>query len=64
MGIFFFFFVWFAYSFKTALPCFTTDKLEGRDPASTKVTNRVVSAFHRAKVRGALLQDTEDDENN
>ncbi|KAL3584238.1 hypothetical protein D5086_015299 [Populus alba] len=47
-----------------ALPCFTTDKLAGRDPASTKVTNRVVSEFHRAKVRGALLQDTEDDENN
>ncbi|KAG6768527.1 hypothetical protein NC652_019499 [Populus alba x Populus x berolinensis] len=72
-----------------ALPCFTTDKLAGRDPASTKVTNRVVSAFHRcfsiisvihhmrlcfqhpnlqclsrAKVRGALLQDTQDDENN
>ncbi|XP_073266385.1 uncharacterized protein [Populus alba] len=40
------------------------DKLAGRDPASTKVTNRVVSEFHRAKVRGALLQDTEDDENN
>ncbi|KAJ6908269.1 hypothetical protein NC651_018645 [Populus alba x Populus x berolinensis] len=47
-----------------ALPCFTTDKLAGRDPASTKVTNRVVSAFHRAKVRSGLLQDTKDDENN
>ncbi|KAL9393439.1 hypothetical protein Peur_012724 [Populus x canadensis] len=40
------------------------DKLAGRDPASTKVTNRVVPAFRRAKVRGALLQDIEDDKGN
>lgn len=40
------------------------DKLAGRDPASTKVTNRVVPAFRRAKVRGALLQDIEDDKDN
>ncbi|CAK7354834.1 unnamed protein product [Dovyalis caffra] len=40
------------------------DKLAGRDTFSKKVTNRVVPAFRRAKVRGALLQDKEDDKDN
>ncbi|GMY12506.1 U2 small nuclear ribonucleoprotein auxiliary factor-like protein [Fagus crenata] len=40
------------------------DKLKDQDAGSTKVTNRVVPAFRRAKVRGAFLQDTEDDKDN
>ncbi|KAE7998360.1 hypothetical protein FH972_002913 [Carpinus fangiana] len=36
-------------------------KLAARDTGSTKITNRVVPTFRRAKVRGVLLQDTEDD---
>ncbi|KAJ4833517.1 hypothetical protein Tsubulata_030050 [Turnera subulata] len=40
------------------------DKVAARDPTPKKVTNRIVPAFRRAKVRGALLQDTEDDEDN
>ncbi|GAV67335.1 hypothetical protein CFOL_v3_10841 [Cephalotus follicularis] len=37
------------------------DKQAPRDPGPTKVANRVVPACRRAKVRGALLQDTEED---
>ncbi|KAG8643018.1 hypothetical protein MANES_12G157300v8 [Manihot esculenta] len=40
------------------------DKQSARDPVSKKVANRVVPAYRRAKVRGALLQDTEDDKDN
>ncbi|XP_050208138.1 uncharacterized protein LOC126657485 [Mercurialis annua] len=40
------------------------DKRSAQDPTSKKVTNRVVPAYRRAKVRGALLQDTEDDKDN
>lgn len=36
-------------------------KLTARDTGSTKVANRVVPTYRRAKVRGVLLQDTEDD---
>lgn len=37
------------------------DKLKAQDASSTKVVNRVVPAYRRAKVRGAFLQDAEDD---
>ncbi|KAL3528135.1 hypothetical protein ACH5RR_012791 [Cinchona calisaya] len=37
------------------------DKQAAQTTASTKVTNRVVPAYRRAKVRGVLLQDSEDD---
>ncbi|KAJ9177829.1 hypothetical protein P3X46_013000 [Hevea brasiliensis] len=40
------------------------DKQSAQDPVSKKVANRVVPAYRRAKVRGALLQDTEDDKDN
>ncbi|KAJ0040978.1 hypothetical protein Pint_27374 [Pistacia integerrima] len=40
------------------------DKQAAQSPISTKVANRVVPAYRRAKVRGALLQDTEDDKDN
>ncbi|KAK9932992.1 hypothetical protein M0R45_020207 [Rubus argutus] len=37
------------------------EKQATRDAKSTKVVNRVVPAYRRAKVRGAVLQDTEDE---
>lgn len=37
------------------------DKQTARGAGSTKVANRVVPTYRRAKVRGVLLQDTEDD---
>ncbi|KAI5672324.1 hypothetical protein M9H77_12688 [Catharanthus roseus] len=37
------------------------DKRAVQIPASTKTSNRVVPAYRRAKVRGVLLKDTEDD---
>ncbi|XP_008227406.1 PREDICTED: uncharacterized protein LOC103326933 [Prunus mume] len=37
------------------------DKEAARDINSTTVANRVVPAYRRAKVRGALLQDTEEE---
>ncbi|KAK2656281.1 hypothetical protein Ddye_009333 [Dipteronia dyeriana] len=40
------------------------DKQSARDPVSSKVTNRVIPAYRRAKVRGAVLLDTEDDKHN
>lgn len=36
----------------------------GKVAAQDKVTNRVVPAYRRARVRGVLLQDTEDDKDN
>ncbi|XP_062096140.1 uncharacterized protein LOC133801929 isoform X1 [Humulus lupulus] len=38
------------------------EKQAARDTVSTKVTNRVVPAHRRARVRGVLLQDIEDSE--
>ncbi|KAK6924270.1 hypothetical protein RJ641_010470 [Dillenia turbinata] len=38
-------------------------KLANQDVASTKTCNRVVPAYRRTKVRGALLQDVEDGDN-
>ncbi|KAM6590521.1 uncharacterized protein LOC115713056 [Cannabis sativa] len=40
----------------------TPEKQAARDTVSTKVTNRVVPAHRRARVRGVLLQDIEDTE--
>ncbi|XP_057492767.1 uncharacterized protein LOC130778262 [Actinidia eriantha] len=40
------------------------DKLASKNAVPTKVTKRVVPAYRRAKVRGVLLQDTEDDGDN
>ncbi|TXG60332.1 hypothetical protein EZV62_014905 [Acer yangbiense] len=40
------------------------DKQSARDPVSSKVANRVIPAYRRAKVRGAVLLDTEDDKHN
>ncbi|KAK3211484.1 hypothetical protein Dsin_016190 [Dipteronia sinensis] len=40
------------------------DKQSARDPVSSKVANRVIPAYRRAKVRGAVLIDTEDDKHN
>uniref|UniRef100_A0A5B7AAH3 Uncharacterized protein n=1 Tax=Davidia involucrata TaxID=16924 RepID=A0A5B7AAH3_DAVIN len=40
------------------------DKTAAQSLGSTKVTKRVVPAYRRAKVRGALLQDIEDDADN
>ncbi|KAK4845920.1 hypothetical protein QYF36_010681 [Acer negundo] len=40
------------------------DKQSARDPVSSKVANRVIPAHRRAKVRGAILLDTEDDKHN
>ncbi|XVF17006.1 hypothetical protein REPUB_Repub10bG0079600 [Reevesia pubescens] len=37
------------------------DKQAVLDPGPTKVTKRVVPAYRRAKVRGVILQDTEND---
>ncbi|KAH6810316.1 hypothetical protein C2S51_024078 [Perilla frutescens var. frutescens] len=37
------------------------DKQTAYDPNSRKGTNRVVPAYRRSKVRGAILDDTEDD---
>lgn len=37
------------------------EKQVTRDAKSTKVVNRVVPAYRRAKVRGAVLQDTEEE---
>lgn len=37
------------------------DKEAVQNPASTKASKRVVPAYRRVKVRGVLLQDTEDD---
>lgn len=37
------------------------DKQTAHDPNSRKGTNRVVPAYRRSKVRGAILDDTEDD---
>ncbi|KAI3451573.1 hypothetical protein Pfo_008238 [Paulownia fortunei] len=37
------------------------DKHAAYDPSSRKGTNRVVPAYRRSKVRGAVLDDTEDD---
>ncbi|KAL6958051.1 hypothetical protein U1Q18_040401 [Sarracenia purpurea var. burkii] len=37
------------------------DKLAAQNAGSTKVTKRVVPAYRRAKARGVILQDTEDD---
>ncbi|KAM7513851.1 hypothetical protein LguiA_003434 [Lonicera macranthoides] len=39
-------------------------KQSSQNMGSTKVANRVVPAYRRVKVRGVLLQDTEDDANN
>ncbi|GMN19052.1 hypothetical protein TIFTF001_042811 [Ficus carica] len=38
------------------------EKQAARDAGSTKVTSRVVPVYRRARVRGVLLHDTEDDE--
>ncbi|KAL5752194.1 hypothetical protein ACOSP7_022372 [Xanthoceras sorbifolium] len=40
------------------------EKKAARDPVSSKVANRVIPAYRRAKVRGAVLLDTEDDKAN
>ncbi|GLT25106.1 hypothetical protein SLA2020_002580 [Shorea laevis] len=40
------------------------DKQAARDPGPTKVVNRVVPAYRRAKVRGAVLQDDDEDKDN
>ncbi|XP_010260427.1 PREDICTED: uncharacterized protein LOC104599545 isoform X2 [Nelumbo nucifera] len=40
------------------------EKPSSQDPLSTKVSQRVVPAYRRAKVRGVLLQDTEGSEDN
>ncbi|EOX92588.1 hypothetical protein QUC31_003717 [Theobroma cacao] len=37
------------------------DKQAARDPGPTKVTKRVALAYRRAKVRGVILQDSEND---
>ncbi|KAH9717413.1 U2 small nuclear ribonucleoprotein auxiliary factor-like protein [Citrus sinensis] len=41
-----------------------SDKQAAQSPVASKVANRVIPAHRRAKVRGALLQDTEDDKDN
>ncbi|KAL5555430.1 hypothetical protein UlMin_037666 [Ulmus minor] len=40
------------------------EKPAAQDAGPTKVANRVVPAYRRAKVRGALLQDTDDSDDN
>ncbi|XP_044470388.1 uncharacterized protein LOC123199445 isoform X1 [Mangifera indica] len=40
------------------------DKQPSQSSISAKVANRVIPAYRRAKVRGALLQETEDDKDN
>ncbi|XP_065875792.1 uncharacterized protein [Euphorbia lathyris] len=40
------------------------DKQSTRDPVSNKVKTRGVPAYRRAKARGAILQDIEEDEDN
>ncbi|XVF58806.1 hypothetical protein PTKIN_Ptkin07bG0095800 [Pterospermum kingtungense] len=37
------------------------DKQAAREPGPTKVTKRAVPAYHRAKARGVILQDSEND---
>ncbi|KAL9459580.1 hypothetical protein AB3S75_002893 [Citrus x aurantiifolia] len=40
------------------------DKQAAQSPVASKFANRVIPVHRRAKVRGALLQDTEDDKDN